>query len=132
MKIQIYKDLSAEVLPTPGNSKHSTLFIFTTLNVGDINIAHETQIYNFVELLSAFVSNQLHVDKEYQLDYKGVKSSKGGYIAKMVSKQKQHFLRIEVDDKKYYFEKYECRVITKIISKILSKCTFSELTGYER
>jgi len=132
MKIQIYKDLSAEVLPTPGNSKHSTLFVFQTLKAGDIKMTNETQIYNFVELLSAFVSNQLHTDKEYQLDYKGIRGSKGGYIAKIVTQDNQHFLRLEVDEKKYYFEKYECRIITKVINKILSKCTFSELTGFER
>lgn len=33
MKIKIYKDLEAEVLPTPGNSKHSTLFVFETLKM---------------------------------------------------------------------------------------------------
>ena len=132
MKIKIYKDLTAEVLPTSGNSKHSTLFVFQTLKAGDIKIAHETQIYSFVELLGSFVSNQLHIDKEYELDYKGIRGSKGGCIIKIVSKQNQHFLRIKVDEKEYYFEKYECRVITKIINKILSKCTFMELTGYER
>jgi len=129
MKIKIYKDLEAEVLPTPGNSKHSTLFVFSSLKAGDINIAHETQIYSFVELLGAFISNQLHTDKEYQLDFKG---SKGGYIAKIVSQQNQHFLRVMVGEKKYHFEKYECRIINRIINKILSKCTFSELTGYAR
>ncbi len=132
MKIKIYKDLSAEVLPTPGNSKHSTLFVFQTLKAGNINMTNETQIYNFVELLSAFVSNQLHTDKEYQLDYKDARESKGGYTAKIVSQQDQHFLRVIVNDKKYFFEKYECRIVTKILNKILSKCTFNELTGYER
>lgn len=132
MKIKIYKDLSAEILPTPGNSKHSTLFVLQTLKAGDINVTDGTQIYSFVELLSAFVSNQLHTDKEYELDYKEVRKSKGGYTAKIVSQQDQHFLRVTVDEKKYFLEKYECRVITKILNKILSKCTFSELTGYER
>ncbi len=132
MKIEVYKDLNAEILPTPGNSKYSTLFVFKSLKVGDINIAHETQIYSFVELLGAFVSNQLHSDKEYELDYKGVRGSKDGYIAKMSSRQNKYFLRIGVGDKKYYFEKYECRVIARVINSILSKCTFSELTGYER
>lgn len=131
MEIKIYKDLRAEVLPTPGNSKHTT-FIFQTLKAGDIKMTHETQIYSFVELLSAFVSNQLHTNKEYELDYKGARGTKGGYIAKMVSQQNQHFLRVEVDEKEYFFEKYECRIITKIINKILSKCTFTELAGYER
>ncbi len=132
MKIKIYKDLEAEVLPTPGNSKHSTLFVFETLKNGDSKITDGTQIYNFVELLSAFISNQLFVDKEYKLKYKDLNESKGGYTAKIVSQQDQHFLRVIVNDKKYFFEKYECRIITKILNKILSKCTFNELTGYER
>ena len=131
MKIKIYKDLEAEILPTPGNSKHSTLFVFSTLRDGGINMTDGTQIYSFVELLSAFVSNQLRTDIEYQIDYKGIRST-GGYKAKMVSRKNQYFLRIEVEDKKYYFEKYECRVITNIINRVLSKCTFTELTGFER
>ena len=129
MEIKIYKDLSAEVLPTPGNSKHSTLFVFNALKAGDVNIAHETQVYSFVELLSAFISNQLLVNKKYKLKYK---ESKGGYTAKIVSRDEVHYLRVVVGRKEYYFEKYECRVITKILNKILSKCTFTELTGYER
>jgi hypothetical protein len=132
MKIKIYKDLKAEVLPTPGNSKHSTLFVFQTLTAGDVKIAHETQIYNFVELLSAFISNQLQVNKEYKLIYRDLKESQGGYAAKVVSKDEVHYLRVIIGKKEYYFEKYECRIITRILNKILSKCTFSELTGYER
>ena len=132
MKIEIYKDLSAEVLPTPGNSKHSTLFIFQTLKAGDINMTDSTQIYSFVELINAFVSNHLHTEKKYKLDYKGIRGTKGGYVAEIVTQQNQYFLRVEISDKKYYFEKYECRVIARVINSILSKCTFSELTGYER
>jgi hypothetical protein len=132
MEIKIYKDLSAEVLPTPGNSKHSTLFVFNTLKAGDFKMTNETQIYNFVELLSAFVSNQLFIDKEYQLDYRGIRGSNGGYISKIVTQDKHHYLKVIVDEKKYYFEKYECKIITRILNKILSKCTFRELTGYER
>jgi hypothetical protein len=129
MKIEIDKIFSAELLPKPGNSKNSTLFVFETLKVESIPITHETQIYSFVELLSAFTSNQLHIDQEYKLKYR---DSTGGYIAKIVSKKNQYFLQLIIDEKKYYYEKYECRVISKIINKILSKCTFVELTGYER
>ncbi|MGK0255688.1 MAG: hypothetical protein ACI81I_000294 [Arcobacteraceae bacterium] len=124
MEIKVYKDIIAEI-GRPNRDSNS--FVFLILRVSNINVAHESQIYNFVELLSAFVSNQLHSNKEYQLDYKGISGSKGGYVAKIVSQQNQKFLQVVVDNKKYYFEKYECRIITKILNKILSKCTFMEL-----
>jgi len=133
MKIEIDKNFSAEVSSKPGNSKNSTLFVFETLKLENVAITHQNQIYSFVELLSAFISNQLHINQEYELLFDASKgSTSSGYSAKIVSKKNQYFLQLTINEKKYYYEKYECRVISKIINRILSKCTFEELTGFER
>ena len=124
--IQVYGDLSAEVIPAKGNSKSSTLFVFHKLRAGDAQVADDMDIYSFVELMSAFISNQLQIEHEY------TSGTKGGYVAKIATQKNQYSLRIIVGEKTYFYDKHQCRVIARIINRIISKCTFRELTGFER
>lgn len=81
------------------------------------------EINEFLELLGAFVANQLDAEKEYGFRYeKG-----GGFLGKVVRKDGKHYLRLKASSTDiYYLEKYDCRVINANAKQILSKCTLKE------
>lgn len=82
------------------------------------------EINNFLELLGAFVANQLDTDRVYGVSYE---DGLGGFLGKVVRKDGKNYLRVEVIDSDiYYLEKYDCRVITANAKQILSKCTLQE------
>jgi len=116
MLINIYKDIEADILRTQNIKGHIT-FVFSSLKSANNKIVSNLDIYNFTELLNTFISNQLMISQEYE---------GSGFISKIFTKKKVVYLLIEVKDKKYYFEKYEARVISQKINKILSKCTIKE------
>jgi hypothetical protein len=89
---------------------------------GDV-ICLANGLYFFLELLSSFVANQLNPEKTYELIYKDIN---GGFKGKIVRKNKIHYLKIDVGEKSYYLEKYDCRVIYSYTKSILSKCTYKE------
>ena len=84
-------------------------------------VCFSTTIYFFLELLSSFVANQLNPDKTYKLVYDDF-----GFWAKVVRKNKIHYLRIDVGENSYYLEKYDCKVIYSYAKSILAKCTYKE------
>jgi len=82
------------------------------------------EINEFLELLGAFVANQLDTDKTYGFSYK---DGSGGFFSKVVRKSGKSYLRVEVvNSNTYYLEKYDCRVINANAKQILSKCTLQE------
>jgi len=85
-------------------------------------VCYAGEINEFLELLGAFVANQLNSDKTYGFSYK----NGGGFYGKVVRKDKIHYLAITITDKTYYLEKYDCRVIIANAKQILSKCTLRE------
>jgi len=89
-------------------------------------VCYAKELNEFLELLGAFVSNQLNPEKVYGFRYK----ESGGFYGKVVRKDKIHYLKIEVEDNSYYLEKYDCRVIIANAKQILSKCTFQEFLPY--
>ena len=117
MLIDIYDDIQADISEGKNAKGHKT-FAFNQLqnNQGHI-IAMELDVFNFTELLNAFISNQLISGNTYE---------NRGFTAKLVTKKKVVSILIETFQKKYYLEKYEARVISKKINKILSKCTLKE------
>ena len=88
-------------------------------------IVYEADFMDFIELLNCFTNNLLDVARKYELSYK----NGGGYVAKIVSKNKEKYLRIiTVQYKKEIFlSKYDCKVIISNFNKIYSKCTRAEL-----
>jgi len=81
----------------------------------------ETDFAIFIELLNAFISNQLDHKKVYELPF---------FRAKVVFKDKFAYLAIAVENEKIYLEKYECRIIVNKFNKLYSKCQPIELMGY--
>ena len=81
----------------------------------------ETNFAIFIELLNAFISNQLDHKKVYELPF---------FRAKVAFKDKFAYLEITVENEKIYLEKYECRIITSKFNKLYSKCQPIELIGY--
>jgi len=128
----IHKDITALVGKVRFAPKGPDVFVFQILKAGEINLTHENQIFHFIELLGAFVGNQLDTNEIYSLLYKGLADHKGGCRANIVSKNKQKYLRLTVDTKEYFLSKYECRIIVTLLKKILSKCTLPEFSEYAR
>lgn len=117
MIIDIFEDIQASILKKENEKGHKT-FSFHQLQNADLRpIVMGIEIYNFIELLNAYISNQLHIGKTYK---------NRGYSLKLVTKKKVVFLLFEFAQKKYYLEKYDARVISKKINKILSRCILKE------
>ena len=89
----------------------------------DNTVCFSDDIYFFLELLSSFVSNQLNINKTYKLSYRHID---GGYEARVVRKNKIHYLKIDIEKNSYYLEKYDCKIIYSSAKSILSKCTYKE------
>lgn len=84
-------------------------------------LAHEDLIHEFIELLLSFVGAHLNSNETYV--FTGKQGS--GFKAAVTTKNKNVFLNIMVADENYYFDKYQCRVISSKLSKIYSKCEFN-------
>ena len=79
-------------------------------------------INKFLELLGAFVSNQLNAEKEYKVTYED-----GGFIGRIVKRKNTICLAIKVNNEEnFILEKYDCRVIVANAKQILSKCTLKD------
>ncbi len=80
-------------------------------------------MYEFLELLGAFVSNQLNPQKEYKFTYE----DGGGFIGRVVKRKNTICLAIKVsNEENFILEKYDCRVIIANAKQILSKCTLKD------
>jgi hypothetical protein len=99
-------------------------FVAKEIRIEDDLIVYEANFMDFIELLNCFTSNLLEVDREYELTYKKF----GGYIAKIVSKEKEKYLGIITAEskKEIFLSKYDCKVIVSNFNKIYSKCIRSE------
>ena len=80
----------------------------------------KTDFAIFIELLNAFISNQLDHKKIYELPF---------FRAKVVFKNKFAYLAIAIGNETIYLEKYECRIIVNKFNKLYSKCQPIELIG---
>ena len=80
------------------------------------------EMNNFLELLGAFVANQLNPQKEYKLSY----TDNSGFIGKIIRKKDFTYLALKIAKENYLLEKYDCRVIIANAKQILSKCTLYE------
>ena len=78
-------------------------------------------MYEFLELLGAFVSNQLNPQKEYKFTYED-----GGFSGRVSKRKDIMCLVIKVNEENFILEKFECRVIVTKIKQILSKCTLKD------
>jgi len=116
MLINLYEDIHADILEGV-NTKGYKTFVFTSLKNTDKKIVSEFEIYHFTELLNSFLCNQLITGKRYQ---------NSGFTGKLVSQKKVIYLLLEMSEKKYYLDKYDARVISQKINKILSRCTLKE------
>ncbi len=85
-------------------------------------ICYASEINEFLELLGAFVANQLNTQKDYGFIYKGG----GGFKANIKTKDKIKYLHLQIGQEEFFLEKYDCRVIIANAKQILSKCTLKE------
>jgi len=114
--IKIYKNIEIRLLRRADNNK--IVYVPRSLYFGSIVVLNKVQeIDLFIELLNSFVTNRLQVNKFYEL---------ANLRLQIKSKYGQKYLYIESENNKYYFEKYECSFITRVLNKILNKCTFEE------
>jgi hypothetical protein len=92
-------------------------------------VCFANEINEFLELLGAFISNQLNIGKHYGFKYK----NGGGFYGKVVFKEKTadkkiSYLGLQIAEKEnYILEKYDCRVIIANAKQILSKCILKDL-----
>jgi len=114
--IKIYKNIEIKLTERADNKK--IVYVLKSLCFGKIEVLDKTQqIDLFIELLNAFVGNRLQVNRFYDL---------ANLRLQIKSKYGQKYLYIESENNKYFFEKYECSFITRVLNKILNKCTFEE------
>ena len=128
IKIGVYTEIkyrmekikhSKELVAYKDNKYYPDMIIDKNENI----VCHAKEINEFLELLGAFVANQLDTEKTYGFSYK----NDGGFYGKVVRKNRKSYLKIEIiDSALYYLEKYDCRVINANARQILSKCTLSE------
>jgi len=86
-------------------------------------VCYASEINEFLELLGAFISNQLNSQKTYGFFYK----NGGGFYGQIVKRKDSICLAIKVNEKEnFILEKYDCRVIIANTKQILSKCTLRE------
>ncbi len=86
-------------------------------------VCYTSEINEFLELLGAFISNQLNPQKVYGFSYQ----NGGGFLGKVVKRKDNVCIAIKVDEKEnFILEKYDCRVIMANAKQILSKCTLEE------
>jgi len=86
-------------------------------------VCYASEINEFLELLGAFISNQLNTQKVYGFSYK----NGGGFYGQIVKRKDSICLAVKADEKEsFILEKYDCRVIIANAKQILSKCTLRE------
>ena len=86
-------------------------------------VCYANEINEFLELLGAFISNQLNSQKLYGFSYE----DSGGFYGKIVKRENTICLAIKVSEKEnFILEKYDCRVIIANTKQILAKCTLEE------
>ena len=86
-------------------------------------LCNANDMYEFLEFLGAFVSNQLNPQKEYKFTYE----DGGGFIGRVVKRKNTICLAIKVsNEENFILEKYDCRVIIANAKQILSKCTLKD------
>lgn len=135
MKLKLYDDFFIEVgehiekrwrtgknrkLKAYEEKKFYPIAIYT--KTGNL-VCYASEINEFLELLGAFISNQLNSQKVYGFSYK----NSGGFYGKIVKRKDSVCLAIKIDEKEnFIFEKYDCRVIIANAKQILSKCTLWE------
>lgn len=99
--------------------------INSIVHANDNVLVDGENIFEFIELLNAYVSSQL----EY-IDYK-ITNARGGLLAKLISEKlfdesgHQHktiSLLLQANEKIYYLKKYDCRIIVSKFNKINSRC----------
>ena len=117
MIINIFDDIQANIQEHVNVKGHKTFTFHQLQNTDSRPIIMELDIYNFIELLNSFVSNQLITGKVYK---------HRSYTFKLVSHKKVVSLLFEFSDKKYYLEKFDARVFSQKLNKILSRCTLKE------
>lgn len=148
MKIRIYKDFYLEIFKKEAINKREE-YVLSQLFVGSsddqrqrVVIAEGLRIYDFLELVNSFLNNQLETGtgKEYKFRHQNPDGSYSNHIiAKIKRENHNYYLNLCVINtqfelkKEYFFDKYQCRIISRIMNKILSKCIPNELTvdGYK-
>jgi hypothetical protein len=86
-------------------------------------VCYAEEINEFLELLGAFVSNQLNSQKVYGFSY----TNGGGFYGQIVKRKDTVCLSLKVDKKEnHILEKYDCRVIIANAKYALTKCTLQE------
>jgi len=86
-------------------------------------VCYASEINEFLELLGAFISNQLNSQKVYGFSYK----NGGGFYGKIVKRKDSICLAVKINKKEsFILEKYDCRIIIANAKQILSKCTLEE------
>ena len=88
-------------------------------------VCYASEINEFLELLGAFIANQLNPQKIYGFSYK----NKGGFYGKIVKRKNSICLSVKINEKEnFILEKYDCKVIMANAKQILNKCTLREFT----
>lgn len=93
-------------------------YIFLKKNDDELIVVFRNEINDFLELLSSFVSNFLNSKKTYKVLYKSGK----GFKANIKQKDRLKYLCLEIENKKLYLEKYDCKVIYANAKQFLNKC----------
>jgi hypothetical protein len=86
-------------------------------------VCYAEEMNEFLELLGAFISNQLNSQKVYGFSYK----DGGGFYGQIVKRKNTVCLALKIDKKEnFILEKYDCRVIIANAKYTLAKCTLEE------
>ena len=86
-------------------------------------VCNAKDINKFLELLGAFVGNQLNSEKEYKVMYE----DGSGFSGRVVKRKNTICLAIKVaNEENFILEKYDCRVIVAKAKQVLSKCTLKD------
>jgi len=126
IKIKIDENFDFIVMTARGNSKTSVVFTPYSISYQDKEVISGIYIYDFIELFGTFLSNQLEVNQEYNREHYKSK------IARIQNVYSLSFIFTADSKNKLYYSKYAIRALYRKFNAVINKCTFPEMTGYER
>ena len=74
----------------------------------------------FSEIFSSFVSNYLVLNTNYDF---------GRFSARIVQKDGVLFLAIKVEDSVQYFTKFECKMVTSVLNRVIARVDVFKSNG---
>ena len=115
MQIKTINGIAVEV----ATAEKKYIFYFVTIN-GIIIIKSCEDLIALSELFGGFVSNFLDLKTTYDF---------GTYSAKIVQKDGVYSLAVMLDEDAYYFTKFECKLVTGLLNRIIARVDIFKNVG---